>query len=79
MTNFQIRYLNTGESSLSDSLWTTCSSRSESLAVGTEKWEKAKALLEFNVSHKKKAHTWLAVEVLCRKLQRRRQNCGQYG
>lgn len=45
MTNFQITYLNTGESPLSDSLWTTCSSQSESLGVGTEKWEKAKALL----------------------------------
>lgn len=45
MTDFQIRYPNTGESSLSDSLWTTCSSQSEALAVGAEKWEKAEALL----------------------------------
>lgn len=45
MTNFQIRYLNTGESSLSDSLSVTCSFQSESLAVGTEKWGKSKALL----------------------------------
>ena len=40
MTNFQLKYIiNTGESSLSDSLWTTCSARSESLAVDREKWE----------------------------------------
>lgn len=45
MTNFQIRYLNTGESSLSDSLSITCSFQSEPLAVCREKWEKAKALL----------------------------------
>lgn len=45
MTNFQIRYPNTGESSLSDSLWTTCSSQSEALTVGTEKLEKVEALL----------------------------------